>query len=107
MATLEEIKAEVTTEIEESKPLYVGTSSGKVEFTDEEYAQRIDDISNMRFHNQEYGYINDRQEEYKPISDQLDQLFWAVDDGKFGDDAKTSQWYLDIKKVKTDNPKPS
>ena len=27
------------------------------------------------FHNQEYGYINDRLEEYKPISDQLDQLF--------------------------------
>ena len=78
MSTLEEIKAEVTTEIEESKPLYVGTSMGKVEFTDEEYLQRIDDISNMRFHNQEYGYINDRLEEYKPISDQLDQLFLAL-----------------------------
>ena len=55
----------------------------------------------MEFHNQEYGYINDRLEEYKPISDQLDQLF-GQDDGGFGDDS--SQWYLDIQKVKTDNP---
>jgi len=107
MATLEEIKAEVTTEIEESKPLYVGTSSGLVEFTEEEYTQRIDDIANIRFNEQEYGYISARQEEYKPISDQLDQLYWAIDEGLFGDDAKTSQWYLDIQKVKTDNPKPS
>ena len=30
MSTLEEIKAEVTTEIEESKPLYVGTSMVKL-----------------------------------------------------------------------------
>ena len=107
MATLEEFKAQVTTEIEESKPLYVGTSDGLVEFTEEEYLQRIDDIANSRFNEQEFGYISAREQEYKGITDQLDQIFWAVDDGLFGDDAKTSQWYLDIQKVKTDNPKPS
>ena len=37
------------------------------------------------------NYINDKdlEEKYKPISDQLDQLFWKYDDdGKFGDDVK-------------------
>lgn len=43
--------------------------------------------------------------EYPEISEQLDTLYKDVDAGKFGADAKTSTWYEDIKKVKTDTPK--
>ena len=107
MATIEEITQQVTDEVEENKPLYTGTSSGLVEFTDEEYAIHIESVANFRYEEQQYGYVVNRQENYKSIGEQLDQLFWSVDNGLFGDEAKTSQWYLDIKEVKENNPKPS
>ena len=42
---------------------------------------------------------------YKSISDQLDLLWHDVDDGKFGADAKTGEFYKDIKAVKDRFPK--
>lgn len=42
---------------------------------------------------------------YGPFSEQLDQLYHDIDDGKLGADAKTGSWYLAIKKVKDDTPK--
>lgn len=107
MATIEEITQQVTDEVEENKPLYTGTSSGLVEFTAEEYAIHIESVANYRYEQQQFGYVVTRQENYKSIGEQLDQLFWSVDSGLFGDNAKTSQWYLDIKEVKDNNPKPS
>ena len=107
MATLEELTQQVTTEVEDTKPLYAGTSSGLVEFTAEEYAIHIESVANYRYEQQQFGYVATRQENYKSIGEQLDQLFWSVDSGLFGDNAKTSQWYLDIKEVKDNNPKPS
>ena len=41
---------------------------------------------------------------YPSVADQLDQLYWDIDAGKLD---KTGEWYKAIKKVKTDNPKPS
>ena len=107
MATKEELKTLATEEIENAKPLNISVNGVIREMNDDEYEQKIIDLTNFKWEEQEYGYINARQEEYKPITDQLDQLYWAIDNGLFGDDAKTSQWYLDIKTVKTDNPKPS
>jgi hypothetical protein len=43
---------------------------------------------------------------YKSITDQLDQLYHDVDDGKFGSDAKTGAWYLAVKAVKDKYTKP-
>ena len=43
---------------------------------------------------------------YKSITDQLDQLYNDVDDGKFGSDAKTGAWYLAVKAVKDKYTKP-
>ena len=43
---------------------------------------------------------------YKSIGQQLDLLWHDIDDGKFGADAKTGAWYLDVKAVKDANPKP-
>lgn len=42
---------------------------------------------------------------YGSLGDQLDMLYKDIDAGKFGDDAKTSTWYLHIKSVKDSNPK--
>ena len=56
-------------------------------------------------------YIEDRQKygtkTYPELSEQFDQLFRDVAAGKFGDDAKTGEWYIAIKEVKDTNPKPS
>ena len=37
---------------------------------------------------------------------QLDMLYWDVYSGKFGDEAKNSQWFLHCSGVKADFPKP-
>ena len=39
------------------------------------------------------------------MSEQLDQLWHDIDDGKFGDAAKTGTWYLGIKSTKDAYPK--
>ena len=41
-----------------------------------------------------------------PQGEQLDKLWHDIDGGKLGADAKTGSWYLAIKQVKDDNPKP-
>lgn len=50
------------------------------------------------------------QAPYKDIREQLDLLWHDIDAGKFGDTAKTGEWYKDVKAVKdrftkTDYPK--
>ena len=56
-------------------------------------------------------YIRNRQYEgtktYPQVTEQLDQLFRDITAGKFGNDAKTGEWYIAIKEVKDTNPKPS
>ena len=42
---------------------------------------------------------------YPDIGDQLDKLYHDIDAGKFGADAKTGDWFVDVKKVKDDTPK--
>ena len=42
---------------------------------------------------------------YAQFSVQLDQLWHDIDSGKFGDSAKTGDWFLTVKKVKDDYPK--
>ena len=44
---------------------------------------------------------------YPQINIQLDQLWHDINDGKFGSDAKTGDWYVGISSVKTAFPKPS
>ena len=39
------------------------------------------------------------------LEEQLDLLWHDMDNGKFGEDAKTGEWFKAIKKVKDDNPK--
>ena len=107
MATQEELQALADQEIEDAKPLYKQVNNERMELSEADYDQAKIDLGNSKWQEQQFGYIQARQEAYKAIGDQLDQLWHAVDGGLFGDDAKTAEWYTDIQTVKTDNPKPS
>ena len=48
-----------------------------------------------------------REINYPSLPEQFDQLFRDITAGKFGDDAKTGEWYIAIKAIKDANPKPS
>ena len=52
-------------------------------------------------------YKVSREINYPSLPEQFDQLFRDITAGKFGDDAKTGEWYIAIKGVKDSNPKPS
>ena len=100
MATKEELQALADQEIEDAKPLYKQVNNERLEFTDDDYAQRKIDLGNSKWNEQEFGYIQARQVAYGSIADQLDMQYWdAVND--------TTIWKDHIAKVKSDNPKPS
>jgi len=100
MATKEELQELADQEIEDAKPLYKQVNNERLEFTDDDYAQAKTDLGNSKWNEQQFGYIQARQEAYGSIADQLDMQYWdAVND--------TTTWKDHIAKVKSDNPKPS
>lgn len=100
MATKEELQAQADQEIENAKPLYKQVNNERLEFTDDDYTQAKIDLGNSKWQEQQFGYIQARQEAYGSIADQLDMQYWdAVND--------TTTWKDHIAKVKNDNPKPS
>ena len=99
MATLEELTTEATAEIEARKPLYKQVNNERLEFTDDDYAQAVTDLANSKWQEQEFGYIQARQEAYGSIADQLDMPYWDSVNG-------TTTWKDHIAQVKADNPKP-
>ena len=100
MATLEELTTEATAEIEAAKPLYKQVNNERLEFSDADYAQAVTDLANSKWNDQQFGYIQARQEAYGSIAEQLDMMYW---DGVNG----TTTWADHIAQVKSDNPKPS
>ena len=64
-----------------------------------------------RYQRQRINDISERssgiQTSYPKITEQLDQLFHDIESGKFGDTAKTGNWYVGISSVKNTYPKPS
>jgi len=97
MATLEELTVEATAEIEAAKPLYNGINNERVEKTDADYAQAITDLANDKWHKQQFGYIQARQEEYPSYGEQLDYIFHNG----------LQAWKTDlIQPIKDNNPKP-
>ena len=99
MATLEELTTEATAEIEAAKPLYKQVNNERLEFTNDDYAQAITDLANSKWNEQQFGYIQSRQEAYGSIADQLDMQYWDSVNG-------TTTWKDHIAQVKADNPKP-
>ena len=100
MATLEELTTEATAEIEAAKPLYKQVNNERLEFSQADYDQAITDLANSKWNDQQFGYIQARQEAYGSIAEQLDMMYW---DGVNG----TSTWQDHIAQVKSDNPKPA
>ena len=99
MATKEELQAQADAEIESEKPLYTLVGGERVELSDSAYDQVKIDRGNYKWEQQQYGYIQARQQSYKPIPEQLDMQYW---DGV----NSTTNWADHIAKVKSDNPKP-
>ena len=83
----------------------------KVQFTAEQEAWRDQQEIQAAKELAAEKYKNDRKVNgtkiYPNLSEQLDQLFRDVTAGKFGEDAKTGEWYTTIKEVKDTYPKPS
>ena len=100
MATLEELTTEATAEIEAAKPLYKQVNSERLEFSDADYDQAVTDLANSKWNDQQFGYIQARQEAYGSIADQLDMQYWDKVNG-------TSTWQEHVAQVKSDNPKPA
>jgi len=50
-------------------------------------------------------YIPKRANKYNPLKEQLDALWHDIDQGLFGDDAKTGNFYINIKTIKDKFPK--
>jgi len=100
MATLEELTTEATAEIEAAKPLYKQVNNERLEFSDADYAQAVTDLANSKWNDQQFGYIQARQEAYGSVQDQLDMQYWDKVNG-------TSTWQEHVAQVKSDNPKPA
>ena len=100
MATLEELTTEATAEIEAAKPLYKQVNNERLEFDSADYDQAITDLANSKWNDQQFGYIQARQEAYGSIGDQLDMMYKDEVDG-------TTTWKDHVAQVKSDNPKPS
>tara|TARA_R100001163_G_C5013960_1_gene158941 strand:+ start:51 stop:371 length:321 start_codon:yes stop_codon:yes gene_type:complete len=102
--TIAQFRTEATSEIESAKPMYAQVNNERREFTDAEYDQAIEDLAQSKLDEQDNGYARARQEAYPALAEQLDLLYHDMTSDK-GD--KTGEWYKAVKKVKTDNPKPS
>jgi len=100
MATQDELQALADQEIEDAKPLFKQINEDRIEFTDADYAQAKIDLGNQKWNKQQFGYIQDRQEAYGSVADQLDMQYWDEVNG-------TTTWKDHIAKVKSDFPKPS
>jgi len=99
MATKEELQALADQEIEDAKPINKSVNGVVSEFSDEDYAQAKTDLGNKKWNDQQFGYIQARQEAYGSVGEQLDMIYWdSVND--------TTVWNEHIAKVKTDHPKP-
>jgi len=99
MATQEELQALADQEIEDAKPLYKQINNERLEFSDADYAQAKIDLGNHKWQEQQFGYIEARQQAYGSVQEQLDMQYW---DGVNG----TTTWADHIAQVKSDNPKP-
>ena len=75
MATLEELTTEATAEINAAKPLYKQVNNERLEFSDADYDQAVTDLANSKWNDQQFGYIQARQEAYGSIGDQLDMQY--------------------------------
>ena len=100
MATLEEFKTECRTELQalrDGDGIFKQVNNERLPISDDDFEQMVVDCANNKFNEQEFGYIQKRQEAYPAIGEQLDYIFHN------GLDA----WKTDIiQPIKDQFPKP-
>ena len=79
----------------------------KVLLTAEEISAREAEEAAAKTEEDALKYKVSREINYPSLPEQFDQLFRDITAGKFGDAAKTGEWYIAIKAIKDANPKPS
>ena len=100
--TLEEFKTECRSELQalrDGDGIYKQVNNERLPISDDDFEQMVIDCANSKFNEQQFGYIESRQEAYGSVQDQLDMQYW---DGVNG----TTTWADHIAQVKSDNPKP-
>ena len=106
MVTKEELQTQADTEIEAKMTanggdgLFISVNNVRREYNDAEYARAKIDLGNQKWNDQQFGYIQARQEAYGSVQDQLDMQYWDSVNS-------TTTWADHIAQVKSDNPKPS
>jgi hypothetical protein len=100
MATLEEFQAECRSELQalrDGDGIFKQVNNERLPISDDDFEQMVVDCANGKFNEQEFGYIQQRQEAYPAIGEQLDYIFHN------GLDA----WKADIiQPIKDQFPKP-
>ena len=101
--TLEELTTECRTELQalrDGDGIYKQVNNERLPISDDDFEQMVIDCANSKFNEQQFGYIEARQEAYGSIQDQLDMQYWDSVNG-------TTLWADHIAQVKADNPKPA
>ena len=102
MATLEEFQAECRSELQalrDGDGIFKQVNNERLPISDDDFEQMVVDCANSKWNDQQFGYIQARQEAYGSIADQLDMRDWEGVNG-------TTTWADHIAQVKSDNPKP-
>jgi len=100
--TLEEFKTECRSELQalrDGDGIYKLVNNERLPISDDDFEQMVIDCANSKFNQQQFGYIQARQEAYGSVQDQLDMQYWDSVNG-------TTLWADHIAQVKADNPKP-
>jgi hypothetical protein len=100
--TLEEFKTECRSELQairDGDGIYKQVNNERLPISDDDFEQMVIDCANSKFNEQQFGYIEARQEAYGSVQDQLDMQYWDSVNG-------TTLWADHIAQVKADNPKP-
>lgn len=64
-------------------------------------------VANARAELDKLSYRQDRKYAFEMWGDQLDQLYHDIESGKFGEAAKSGDWYVGITSIKNAYPKTS
>ena len=100
MATLEEFQAECRSELQalrDGDGIFKQVNNERLPITDDDFEQMIIDCANSKWQEQEFGYIQARQEAYPSYGDQLDYIYHNG----------LEAWKTDIiQSIKEAHPKP-
>jgi hypothetical protein len=78
MATLEEFKTECRSELQalrDGDGIFKQVNNERLPISDDDFEQMVVDCANGKFNEQEFGYIQARQEAYPSYGEQLDYIF--------------------------------